>query len=110
MADEMVKFGLDEPEFSEGNDSFKVVFRNKGNLISPNLENTVNLKDEGLNSRQIDVLTKIINDNEILTYEDYMELFDVSRATAERDFSILLKKGFVKRSIKNRIVYFSSSD
>ena len=29
MRDEMIKFGLDEPEFSEGNDSFKVVFKEK---------------------------------------------------------------------------------
>ena len=110
MTEEMKKFGLDEPQFSEGNDSFKVVFRNNDEIFSHTLDNGINLEEVGLNSRQIKVLTEIVNNNLTLTYEDYMKLFDVSRATAERDFSILFEKGFVKRSIKHRKVYFSSSD
>lgn len=59
MTDEMLKFGLDEPQFSEGNDSFKVVFKRKdGQELSSGADSIVNLKDFGLNARQIDILTK----------------------------------------------------
>ena len=86
----MLKFGLHESEFSEGNDSFKVVFKSGGGLYLNSRDTNVNLKKLDLNNRQIDILTKITNDGMILSYDDYKKLYDKSRAVAERDFSILL--------------------
>lgn len=112
MTDEMVKFGLDEPEFSEGNDSFKVVFRaNKDNMAHDGArQNVVNLKDLGLNQRQIDIVTEIVNNNATMTYDDHLRMFGKSRPTAERDFSKLVKHNLIKRNKVNKNVYFSSPD
>ena len=63
-----------------------------------------------MNKRQIDILTKITNDNISMSYEDHIALFGKSKPTAERDFSKLLKLNLVKRDIKNKKVYFSSPD
>ena len=111
MTDEMLKFGLDEPQFSEGNDSFKVVFKRKdGQELSSGTDSIVNLKDFGLNARQIDILTKITNDNMVLSYDDHQRLYGKSRATAERDFTILIENNLIKRFVKNRRVYYTSID
>lgn len=112
MIDEMKNFGLEEPQFSEGKDSFKVLFKgNNGELYHDVAgTNIINLKDLGLNSRQIEILTKITNDNVTLSYEDHIKMFGKSKPTAERDFSKLLKLNLVKRNKKNKKVYFSSPD
>lgn len=112
MIGEMKKSGLEEPEFSEGNDSFKVMFKGNGGKIShyENNENVINLKDLGLNQRQIVILTEIINNNVSMTYDDYIKMFNTSKPTAERDFRKLAKLNLVKKSIVNRKVQFSSPD
>ncbi|MBQ8017621.1 MAG: hypothetical protein IJ258_05880 [Methanobrevibacter sp.] len=78
--------------------------------LSSGTDSIVNLKDFGLNVRQIDILTKITNDNMVLSYNDHQRLYDKSRATAERDFTILLENNLVKRIVKNRKVYYASID
>ena len=112
MIDEMKKSGLEEPEFSEGNDSFKVVFKGNDGKIShhENSENVINLKDLGLNQRQIVILNEIINNNVSMTYDDNIKMFNTSKPTAERDFRKLAKLNLVKKSIMNRKVQFSSPD
>ncbi len=112
MTDEMVKFGLDEPEFSEGNDSFKVVFKGNGEKITipENSGNVINLKDLGLNRRQIDILTRITNNNVSMTYDDHIKMFNTSKPTAERDFRKLLELNLVKKSIVNKKALFSAPD
>lgn len=112
MRDEMLKIGLEEPIFSEGNDSFKVVFNGKGVQIfaQENSENALNLKDLGLNQRQIDILTEIINNNNPITYDNHINMFNKSKPTAERDFKKLIKLNLVKKNIVNRKVQFSSPD
>lgn len=112
MIDEMKKSGLEEPEFSEGNDSFKVMFKGNGGKIShyENNEKVINLKDLGLNQRQIVILTEIINNNVSMTYDDHIKMFNTSKPTAERDFRKLAKLNLVKKSIANRKVQFSSPD
>ena len=112
MIDEMNNFGLEEPQFSEGTDSFKVVFKGNNGEISHDVggTNRVDLTDLGLNKRQIDILTKITNDNVSMSYEDHIQMFGKSKPTAERDFSKLVKLNLVKRNKKNKKVYFSSPD
>ena len=84
--------------------------RKDGQELSSGTDSIVNLKDFGLNVRQIDILTKITNDNMVLSYNDHQRLYDKSRATAERDFTILLENNLVKRIVKNRKVYYASID
>ena len=112
MRDEMIKFGLDEPEFSEGNDSFKVVFKADGSSLSHDNErkNIVNLKDLGLNQRQIDIVTLITNNDASMTYDDHLNMFGKSKPTAERDFSKLVKLNLIKRNKLNKHVYLTSPD
>ena len=78
--------------------------------LSSGTDSIVNLKDFGLNARQIDILTNITNDNMVLSYNDHQRLYDKSRATAERDLTILLENNLVKRIVKNRKVYYASID
>ena len=112
MIEEMKNFGLEEPQFSEGKDSFKVVFKgNDGELYHDVAgTNVINLKDLGLNSRQIEILTIITNENVSMSYEDHIKMFGKSKPTAERDFSKLLKLNLIKRNKNGKKVYFSSQD
>lgn len=112
MTDEMLKFGLKEPQFSEGSDSFKVVFKANDEHLSHDGErkNIVNLKDLGLNQRQIDIVTEITNNNSSMTYDDHLRMFGKSKPTAERDFSKLVKLNLIKRNKVNKHVYFTASD
>ena len=112
MTDEMLKLGLEEPIFSEGNDSFKVVFKGNGGEIIPreNSENVLNLSDLGLNQRQFDILTEIVNNNVSMTYDDHIKMFNTSKPTAERDFRKLVELNLVKKTIVNRKAQFSSPD
>ncbi len=108
----MLKFGLKEPQFSEGSDSFKVVFKANDEHLSHDGErkNIVNLKDLGLNQRQIDIVTEITNNNSSMTYDDHLRMFGKSKPTAERDFSKLVKLNLIKRNKVNKHVYFTASD
>ena len=71
-------------------------------------QNIVDLKDLGLNQRQIDIVTEIVNNNATMTYDDYLRMFGKSKPTAERDFSKLVKLNLIKRNNVNKNVYFSS--
>lgn len=111
MTNEMLKFGLEEPQFSEGNDSFKVVFKSNNRHLAHDgaRKNIVNLKDLGLNQRQIDIVTEITNNNSSMTYDDHLRMFGKSKPTAERDFSKLVKLNLIKRNKVNKRVYFTVS-
>ena len=72
ITDEMLKFRLEEPQFSEGNDSFKVVFKSDQNYLNHDGErkNIINLKDLCLNQRQIDIVRELTNNNSTMTYDN----------------------------------------
>ena len=59
--------------------------------------NTINLKELGLNDRQIDALTLIVNDNCSFSIKDYVEYFKVSRYTASRDLNDLTEKNLLDK-------------
>jgi len=58
---------------------------------------TINLKELGLNDRQIAALTLIVNNDDSFSINEYIEYFNVSRATASKDLNILLKQGLVSK-------------
>lgn len=46
----------------------------------------------------------------ILSYDDYQRIYGKSRATTERDFTILLENNLIKRFVKNRKVNYTPID
>ena len=89
----MKKNGLDEPEFVESGEFFKVIFRSKNNNI--------------LNDRQR-IFFKL-NVKEITTQE-YMDMFDISRNTAVKDLNQLMELNFIDKKKNGRIVYYKLKD
>ena len=65
-----------------------------GDLLEDD-NNTTNLKELGLNDRQISALEYIIN-NKKLTVNLYAQLFNISRPTASRDLNKLVNLGLIK--------------
>lgn len=82
MKDAMRSQGLDEPEFAEIGEFFKVTFR---------ADDDVN----GLNSRQKEFLR--FSDESEITIKEYMEMFDVVRNTATKDLNDLVNKRMLEK-------------
>ena len=93
MKDLMKNHGLDEPEFFENNDFFKVVFKSDYILN----------QSYGLNDRQIRFLR---SEKSEMTISQYQKMFDVSRNTAIRDLDKLIDNNFVIKYRKGRINVF----
>lgn len=107
MRNLMLNHGLKEPEFSEKGDSFVVTFFGPGqnilDLISsvPD-ERKTNLKELGLNDRQIKALEMMINEKIEFTNRLYQETFQMSDRTASRDLKELVDKEQVKSHGKGK--------
>ena len=82
MKDTMRAHGLDEPEFAETQEFFKVTFR-------------ANEEHNGLNDRQKNFLR--INDESEITIKEYMEMFGVVRNTATKDLNELVDKRMLEK-------------
>lgn len=109
MREYMGKYGLLEPEFKLYDKSFAVIFYGPGenilDLVSSIPEDRkTDLKELGLNNRQIEALTMMVNDRKTFTNKAYQETFEVSRNTASRDLNDLIKKQqvFVKGKARSR--------
>lgn len=100
MKNLMMEHGLEEPEFEEEGDFFVVRFYGPGenilDLVSsiPD-EQMTDLKDLGLNDRQIKALEMMVNEGKEFTNKIYQETFKVSDRTALRDLSGLVDKNQV---------------
>ncbi|MEA1925150.1 MAG: helix-turn-helix domain-containing protein [Candidatus Altiarchaeota archaeon] len=104
MKDLMVRHGLPEPEFEETDGFFRVTFRGPGDeildLIKP--RDRIDLRELGLNERQIKALRLMVNEGKRLTNKKYRELFHVSKVTAFRDLTQLVDEGLINESGKGR--------
>ena len=91
MKDAMRAHGLEEPEFAETGEFFKVTFR-------------ANDAHNGLNDRQKEFLR--FSDESEITIKEYMEMFGVVRNTATKDLNELADKRMLEK-IKNgkQIIY-----
>ena len=91
MKDAMRAHGLDEPEFSQNGEFFKVTFR-------------ANDEHNGLNNRQKEFLR--FSDESEITIKEYMLMFGVVRNTATKDLNELTDKRMLEK-IKNgkQIIY-----
>lgn len=98
----MTEHGLEEPEFREEGDFFVVRFYGPGDNILDLVssipdERMVDLKELGLNERQIEALGMMVNDGVVFTRVKYEKVFNVSRRTAARDLKDLITKKQIYR-------------
>lgn len=105
--------GLFAPVFCEEGDFFVVKFYGPQDkildLVSsiPQTRQT-DLRELGLNERQIKALQRMVNDKELLTIKKYAGLFHVSDKTAKRDMAGLVKSGFVAKVGYKKGAYFKA--
>ena len=91
MKDAIRNYGLDEPEFAECGEFFKVTF-------------SADVTNIRLNSRQKEFLR--FDDKPEITIKDYMALFGIVRNTATKDLNELVDKDILgKTRIGKQIIY-----
>ncbi|MDR3222140.1 MAG: DeoR family transcriptional regulator [Methanobrevibacter sp.] len=99
----MEQNGLKKAKFKEGEQLFKTIFYGheyNSKKVSKS-KNTINLKELGLNSRQIKALELILNDSKLFTTTEYGGYFNVSPRTALRDLNKLVDEGFIFKYYSN---------
>ena len=96
--------GLEGPEFEETADYFKVTLWGPGDDILVLIEEQegTDLRESGLNERQIKALEKMLNNNEEMTNKKYRNEFDVSHTTAHQDLKKLVEMDFVSEKGQGR--------
>jgi len=68
----------------------------------------LNLKELGLNERQIEALRIMVNEKKAMTNAIYREMFKTSDRSALRDLKDLIQKGLVKRKGKRRAAEYEA--
>jgi len=94
----MKEYGLKQPKFEENGDLFKVTFYGPKEMkdLFKSRKNTTDLKELGLNNRQISALTEMINEKKFFTIGKYMKKYNLSRSASSRDLNELVKFKLVK--------------
>lgn len=92
--------GLSEPGFREEGDFFVVKFYGPGDKILdlvPSIpkERQIDLRELGLNDRQIEALRLMVNEKQSFSNKEYRQKFKVSNQTFVRDMKALSKLEFV---------------
>ncbi len=95
--------GLEEPDFEEIGGSFVVRVSAPENILDlvPD-KRKLNLKELGLNERQLEALRAMVNEKKAMTNAIYREMFKTSDRSALRDLKDLVEKGLIKRKGKRR--------
>ncbi len=65
-----------------------------------------NLRELGLNERQIEALRLMVNEKRRLTIKEYASIFKMSEKTAKRDIKKLVKIGYVRKVGVKKGAYF----
>ena len=107
----MKEHGLPEPAFSEEGNFFVVKFYGPGDKILdlvPSIpkERQTDLKELGLNDRQIETLRLMVNEGQTLTNRKYRNMFKVTNKTAASDLKTLVKKRMVQVRGRGRSVEY----
>lgn len=110
MKDLMKNHGLEVPKFEERDKFFKVTFYGPGDkildLIKP--KDMVDLRDLGLNDRQIEALRLMVNERRKFTIKEYVNVFKVSDKTGKRDMKKLINLGLVLKRGFKKGAYFEA--
>ena len=98
---------MKEPDFEEIGGGFLVRAYAPEDILSLIPDPTkIDLREFGLNKRQIESLGIMVNEGRKLTIEECSKTFQVSRKTAIRDLKKLIEKGFVtKVGVKKGVFY-----
>lgn len=109
MRENMIKEGLEEPEFIEDGTLFKVILWGRDEdfditNIGKNL--TELLKNEKFNQRQKKALIHMYNKEKSMTIKDYYQHFNISRQTASRELNELTKHKIIIKKNKKKTNYF----
>jgi ATP-dependent DNA helicase RecG len=96
MSNLMKQHGLKPPVLFQPGDFFRIIFYGPGDkildLVSDIPENRqTDLKELGLNERQVEALRLMVNEGKILTNTLYQRIFKVARRTALRDLQGLVE-------------------
>ncbi|MCB4792794.1 MAG: DUF4062 domain-containing protein [Elusimicrobia bacterium] len=111
----MKEHGLSKPVLEEEGDFFVSRFFGPGDNILdlvPSIpkERQTDLKELGLNERQIEALRLMVNERHTFTIHKYTELFkNISDKTAKRDIKGLLDTGYIKKIGYKKGAYFQSN-
>jgi len=114
MRDLMKNHGLEEPEYEEEGDFFVVRFYGPGDNILDLVssipdEQMTDLKELGLNDRQIKALEMMVNENMTFTNSLYQKTFNLERRTASRDLKKLLDLKQIRRIGSGRATKYKAS-
>lgn len=102
-----VEHGLNEPDFEEIGGGFLVKFYAPEDLLSLIPEKgKIDLKELGLNERQIEALRLMVNEGEVFTNKKYREKFNVSNKTAATDLNQLVKSRQITSQGKGRSIKY----
>jgi len=94
----MREHGLEEPVFENNRAFFQVTFHGPKDKILDLIpeEGVIDLRELGLNDRQIEALRLMVNQGKEMTNKIYREMFNVSQRTALYDMNHLIKKELVR--------------
>ncbi|MBC8263359.1 MAG: hypothetical protein H8E47_04460 [Anaerolineales bacterium] len=100
----MKAHGLPEPVFEEIGQTFKVTFQGPGERILDLIpeEGVTDLRELGLNERQIETLRLMVNEGRVLANRDYRELFGVSNRIAANELKALVRHGLAQQMGRGR--------
>ncbi len=109
----MKEHGLSAPKFVEEGDFFVARFYSPGDKILdlvpsiPN-ERVTDLKELGLNERQIESLRLMVNENKSMGIMEYSNRFNVNEKTTRRDLKEMISLGLVEKVGSTKKVFFKA--
>ena len=108
MRRQMREHGLSEPVFEEIGQTFRVTFYGPGEDILDLIpeEGVTDLRELGLNERQVEALRLMVNEREEMTNRLYREMFDVTARTALRDLKDLVEAGQARQVGQGRNIRY----
>ena len=107
----MREHGLKEPVFEERGSFFKVSFYGPGERILDLIPRAgvTDLRELGLNERQIEALRLMVNEGRELSNKEYRQMFGVATRTASRDLMELVKTGMVQQVGQGRGIKYRAA-
>lgn len=73
-------------------------------------ERQTDLRELGLNERQIEALRLMVNDGKTFAINEYYQKFNTNEKTARRDFRKLISLGFVEKMGSTKKAYFKARE
>lgn len=107
MAELMMMKGLRKPVFDASRAFFEVVFYGPGDRILDLVKpyNVIDLRDLGLNIRQIKTLN-YLQEHKVITSQEYAKRFGINDRTARRDLEKLAGIGYVEKYGKTKATQY----